>query len=76
MLASIFTFSIVAFLLRTQAIKKIDKLEEQVGKEHQPRKTADIFLLNLQSSRQEAVRSVSVMKDLHRDISKHKTAVK
>ncbi len=76
MLASIFTFSIVAFLLHTQAIKKIDKLEEQVGKEHQLRKTADIFLLNLQSSRQEAVRSVSVMKDLHRDISKHKTAVK
>ena len=57
-------------------MKNIEKLEEQLRKEHQLRKTADIFLLELQTSRQEAVARVSAMRDMQRDISKHCKAVK
>lgn len=59
-----------------QARRTIATLEEQLGREHQLRKTADSFLLDLQTSRREAVNRVSAMLDMQRDIAKHCKAVK
>ncbi len=51
-------------------------LESKLAQEHHLRKTADSFLLDLQSSRQKAVDAAAAVKESQGDVAKHCKAVK
>ena len=61
--------------LSLQALEKVEYLEEQLAKENQLRKTTDGYILNLQTSRQEAVSHVNRVRGGQKDTAKHFKAV-
>ena len=59
-----------------QALEMIEILEKQLSQEHQLRKTADSYLLKLQTARQHTVGCMDSVKDVQHSINKHCKAVR
>lgn len=62
--------------LPCKALDTIDVMEKKLAQEHQLRKTADNFLLDLQTSRQQAVSAAAAVKSCQEDIAKHCKSIK
>ena len=59
-----------------QALEQIEFLQQQLRQEHELRKSADSYLLEVQLSRQQARECVQGVRDCYGDIAKHTHSVR